>query len=109
MTKAAGVAKESKKRSPNQSPRNPTPLDFDIGKRIREARKAAGKTQEELASALGTTFQQVQKYEAGRNRVAASRLVEIADFLRVSPAWLLLGDRADQYAPLPVGIGKPST
>jgi hypothetical protein len=41
------------------------------------------------------TFLQVQKYEVGRNRVAASRLVEIADFLKVSPTWLLLGERSE--------------
>jgi len=89
------VARRPTKRSIAQSPRNPTPLDFEIGKRIREARKAAGATQEQLAAALGTTTQQVQKYEVGRNRVAASRLVEIADFLKVAPMWLLLGQRDD--------------
>jgi transcriptional regulator with XRE-family HTH domain len=91
----AGAARRPTKRSIAQSRRNPTPLDFEIGKRIREARRAAGATQEQLAAALGTTFQQVQKYEAGRNRVAASRLVEIAEFLKVAPMWLLLGERAE--------------
>src|SRR6185312_11951630 len=88
------VGKIARKRSPSQSPRLPTILDFKIGARIRDGRRRAGLTQEGLAEALGTTFQQVQKYEAGRNRVAASRLVQIARFMSVSPMWLLVGEKA---------------
>jgi ribosome-binding protein aMBF1 (putative translation factor) len=95
---AAGGAerwgKIARKRLPSQSPRLPTILDFKIGARIRDGRRRAALTQEDLAEALGTTFQQVQKYEAGRNRVAASRLVQIARFMSVSPMWLLVGEKA---------------
>ncbi|MFG1230260.1 helix-turn-helix domain-containing protein [Xanthobacter wiegelii] len=59
-------------------------MDHVVGLRIRECRAAAGLSQMSLAQALGITFQQVQKYENGRNRVSASRLVMIAQTLGVS-------------------------
>lgn len=58
--------------------RVPNPVDRHIGARIRERRRAVGMSQERLAERLGITFQQVQKYERGSNRVSASRLFEIA-------------------------------
>jgi transcriptional regulator with XRE-family HTH domain len=54
--------------------------EADIGARVRAARLVAGLSQEALADHLGITFQQVQKYEKGTNRVSVSRLVEIAAF-----------------------------
>jgi transcriptional regulator with XRE-family HTH domain len=57
-----------------------------IGARMRERRRALGITQERLGELLGVTFQQVQKYEAGRNRVSAARLFEICEALEVSLA-----------------------
>lgn len=59
-------------------------IDKAIGSRIRMYRKALGLSQSDLARELGITFQQVQKYESGANRVAASRLWSIADALGVS-------------------------
>lgn len=53
--------------------RVPTPHDRYIGERIREARIAAGISQEDLADMIGTSYQQVQKYETGRNRVNGAR------------------------------------
>ena len=61
----------------------PNPIDVHVGKRIRMRRQLLGLNQEALASVLGLTFQQVQKYENGSNRVSASRLSTIGDFLRV--------------------------
>ncbi len=55
-----------------------TEQDVEIGLRIAASRKARGLTQQELAKAIGITFQQIQKYEDGRNRVSASRLADIA-------------------------------
>lgn len=55
-----------------------TAVDKRLGERVRARRLAIGMSQEELAAALGVTFQQVQKYEKGANRIAASRLVDIA-------------------------------
>ncbi len=58
-------------------------VDNHVGRRIRERRNALGMSQEKLAAALRISFQQVQKYEVGANRVAASRLWNIAKALEV--------------------------
>lgn len=58
-------------------------IDVQVGKRLREFREAQGLSQTDLASALGITFQQVQKYENGHNRISASRLHAAACFLKV--------------------------
>jgi transcriptional regulator with XRE-family HTH domain len=60
----------------------PHPLDVALGSRIRLRRRELGLSQEQLARQVGITFQQVQKYEHGTNRVSFSRLVEIAQALR---------------------------
>ncbi len=60
----------------------PNALDVAIGQHIRERRRAAGLSQASLAEATGVTFQQIQKYERGHNRISFSRLVEVARALR---------------------------
>ena len=65
----------------------PNPIDVHVGKRIRMRRLLLGMNQETLANALGLTFQQVQKYEGGANRVSASRLSEMAKILGVPIAF----------------------
>ncbi|OYX29980.1 MAG: hypothetical protein B7Y99_12330 [Caulobacterales bacterium 32-69-10] len=67
-------------------------LDARIGKAVRERRESVGMTQAALAAAIGVTFQQVQKYEQGRNRVATSKLVRMADAMKCD-ASELLGER----------------
>jgi transcriptional regulator with XRE-family HTH domain len=62
--------------------RFPNPVDLHVGARIRLRRRMQGVSQEKLADALGLTFQQVQKYERGANRVSASKLYEIAAALQ---------------------------
>ena len=62
-------------------------IDIHVGARIRMRRTILGMSQEKLGEALGITFQQVQKYEKGTNRVGASRLQAIADTLKVAPAF----------------------
>jgi transcriptional regulator with XRE-family HTH domain len=69
----------------------PNPIDVHVGKRIRMRRLLLGMNQETLANALGLTFQQVQKYEGGANRVSASRLSAMADILDV-PISFFFGD-----------------
>lgn len=64
--------------------RNPDPIDVTVGGRIQRLRTAGGMTQTKLAEALGISFQQIQKYENGRNRVSGSRLQQIASALNVS-------------------------
>ncbi len=68
-------------RPKKKSSRSAGSVDYDIGDRIRAARHARGVTQQDLAAMLGVTFQQIQKYESGANRVAASRLIDIAKAL----------------------------
>jgi len=63
--------------------KSPNPIDLHVGKRIRLRRMEIGVSQEKLGDALGITFQQVQKYEKGANRVGASRLQNIASALKV--------------------------
>ena len=65
----------------------PHPLDTHVGQKLRHRRLMLGLTQEKLGGVLGLTFQQVQKYERGQNRVSASRLYEIAHALRVPVAY----------------------
>jgi len=62
------------------------PIDVAVGQRIRELRKERRITQTELAKAIGLTFQQVQKYEKARNRISASKLMQIANIFDVDVA-----------------------
>ena len=71
--------------------RLPNPVDLHVGSRIRLRRKILGVSQERLADALGLTFQQVQKYERGANRVSASKLYEIAATLQTQIAYFFEG------------------
>ena len=64
-------------------PRSAVPVDMHVGRRVKARRMLLGMTQEELADQLGVTFQQVQKYEKGVNRVSASRLLQLSNVLRV--------------------------
>ena len=82
----------TEKRTQNwDAPRVPNAIDAHVGKRIRIRRLFLGMTQKTLAKALDITFQQVQKYETGANRVSASRLSEIAEFLRVPASFFFSG------------------
>ena len=67
-------------------PKGPNPVDVLVGSRIRLLRKRRKMSQAELGKALGVTFQQVQKYENGKNRVGASRLQMISTALNVPVA-----------------------
>ena len=62
---------------------NPNPIDIHVGQRVRLRRTLMGMSQEKLGDALGLTFQQVQKYERGANRIGASRLFDLAKALQV--------------------------
>ena len=71
--------------------RSPNPIDLHVGGRIRMRRRILGVSQEKLAEALGLTFQQVQKYERGANRVSASKLYEIARTLQAPITYFFEG------------------
>jgi transcriptional regulator with XRE-family HTH domain len=72
-------------------PANPRPVDVHVGRRLRERRTLLGMSQERLAELLGVTYQQVQKYERGANRIGSSRLHDIARYLDVPVAWFFAG------------------
>jgi transcriptional regulator with XRE-family HTH domain len=63
--------------------KSPNPIDIHVGGRLRLRRMLLGWSQEKLGGSLGLTFQQIQKYEKGTNRVSASRLYELAQILNV--------------------------
>lgn len=82
----------------------PNPIDIHVGSRIRLRRVLIGMSQEKLGDQLGITFQQVQKYEKGTNRVGASRLYRISQVLGV-PVSFFFDDIAGQ-APAESGFGE---
>ena len=78
----------------NNSPKLATEADRTIGSRIAAFRAAQGLSQTALGHAIGVSFQQVQKYEKGRNRIGAGRLQAIADLLQV-PVETFFADRSE--------------
>jgi transcriptional regulator with XRE-family HTH domain len=92
-------------------PRRIDPTDKHAGNRVRMRRIMLGLSQTKLADALGVTFQQVQKYEKGTNRISASRLQQISKFLQVPVAFFfdgLPGPKAATQArpPIPPDISE---
>lgn len=77
----------------------PNPVDRYVGSRIRMRRIMLGMSQEKLGEALGLTFQQVQKYEKGTNRVGASRVQQIAHILQVPVSFLFDGGPGETFSP----------
>ena len=103
-----GGRKPGKQRKQAQTPvRLPPgvahPVDIHVGDRLRARRTILGLTQDGLAEAVGLTFQQIQKYERGSNRIGASRLYQLARLLGVSVDYFFegldgkLGDPAEGY------------
>jgi len=90
----------SKEQSPVSSPRRVQADDVAVGARIRLRRKLLRMSQQELAGALGISFQQVQKYESGGNRVSASKLIATARALRVPISYFFEG-LGDDVSPGP--------
>jgi transcriptional regulator with XRE-family HTH domain len=86
----------------------PSPIDVHVGSRIRLRRTLLGLSQERLGDALGLTFQQVQKYERGVNRVGASRLFDLSRVLDV-PISFFFDDMPDSLsASYGGGAGRPA-
>ena len=82
--------------------RRPNPIDVHVGSRVRFRRMLLGMSQEKLGEKLGLTFQQVQKYEKGINRIAAGRLFTIAQALGVDVSYFYEGqDKAFSFEPTP--------
>src|SRR4051794_34996027 len=77
----------------------PNPIDVHVGARVRLRRTLLGMSQERLGEALGLTFQQVQKYERGTNRIGASRLFDLSRVLEVPVSFFfeeMLADVAER-------------
>src|SRR5205814_8205342 len=83
----------------------PDPIDKYVGSRIRMRRIMLGMSQEKLGGALGLTFQQIQKYEKGTNRVGASRLQQIAEALQDQVSFMFEG--APGVSTATSGTGEP--
>src|SRR4030095_14597504 len=82
------MAKRARKSSGRMASKGfPNPIDVHVGGRIRLRRTLLGISQEKLAEAIGLTFQQVQKYEKGANRVSSSRLLDMANALDVTVSY----------------------
>jgi transcriptional regulator with XRE-family HTH domain len=77
----------------------PNPIDKHVGARLRMRRVLVGMSQEKLGEALDITFQQIQKYEKGANRIGASRLQQLARVLDVPPAFFFEGAPPGETAP----------
>lgn len=75
----------------SQRKKAPDPIDVHVGARMRSRRMQLGKSQTDVAKALGVTFQQCQKQERGSNRVSASALLKIAAILKVPPSYFFEG------------------
>jgi transcriptional regulator with XRE-family HTH domain len=67
------------------------PVDIHVGKKLRSRRTILGKSQEEIGTAVGITFQQIQKYERGLNRIGSSRLYEFSTLLGVGVSYFFEG------------------
>jgi transcriptional regulator with XRE-family HTH domain len=95
--KGRGVSDVSK-----QSVKRPNPTDIYVGSRVRMRRKMMGMSQEKLGERLGITFQQIQKYEKGTNRIGASRLQKIAEILEVPVSYFF----PDQSSDVAMGLAE---
>ncbi len=85
-------------------------VDKHVGKCIRERRALVGLTQQVVAEALEISYQQIQKYETGANRISAGRLYEIAGRLEVDVAYFFEGmDPTSEHAPMEHGGRERST
>ena len=84
---------------------NPNPVDIHVGSRVRLRRTLLGMSQEKLGNALGLTFQQVQKYERGTNRIGSSRLFLLSRILDV-PVSFFFDDMAPEVAAGQTGFAE---
>src|SRR5712691_11815055 len=100
------ISRQARRPSRQKSDR-PNPIDVQVGSRVRLRRNMLGLSQEKLGTAIGLTFQQVQKYERGANRIGASRLHELSRVLDV-PVSFFFDDLDPVRAPaIPGGFAEP--
>lgn len=99
MVKTQKAVKRSTKKD------GPHPVDVHVGARVKLRRMILGMSQETLGKALGLTFQQIQKYEKGVNRIGASRIFELSNLLEV-PVQYFYDDYGDLIG-APAGMAEP--
>jgi len=87
--------------------KTPNPIDKHVGSRVRMRRMMLGMSQEKLGDSLGLTFQQIQKYEKGTNRIGASRLQQISLILQVPVSFFFEG--APPPPGSPIGLEEASS
>jgi transcriptional regulator with XRE-family HTH domain len=112
MARGATGTTKSRKTGPKSSPgmvtgataKDPQPVDRHVGSRVRMRRMMVGMSQEKLGEACGITFQQIQKYEKGTNRMGASRLHHIARVLDVPIEFFYEGASSDQGSNGPIMV-----
>lgn len=85
---------------------NPNPIDIYVGGRLKYRRTMLGISQEKLAEALNVTFQQIQKYEKGINRIGASRLYQLSEILNISVSFFFEGCTIEPMYILNEAIGS---
>ena len=85
---------------------NPDPIDIHVGARLRMRRNLVGLSQEQLGKSLGLTFQQIQKYERGINRMGSSRLFQVAKTLAVPIAYFFEDLPSSLDMPAQVGFAE---
>jgi len=111
MPKPNQTEKETKPRRPANRGRlpdgMPNPVDVYVGSRVRLRRTLMGMSQEKLGEAIGLTFQQVQKYERGANRIGASRLWDLSRVLDVPVSFFYDAMSEEAQGPAPVIHGRP--
>ena len=116
MARGATGTTKSRKTGPKSPPgmvtgatvKDPQPVDRHVGSRVRMRRMMVGMSQEKLGEACGITFQQIQKYEKGTNRMGASRLHHIARVLDVPIEFFYEGASSDQGSNGPIMVDGQS-
>jgi transcriptional regulator with XRE-family HTH domain len=95
------------RRPGRQESDKPNPIDVQVGSRVRLRRNMLGLSQEKLGAAIGLTFQQVQKYERGANRIGASRLHELSRVLDVPVSFFFDNTDPVRAPAIPGGFAEP--
>jgi transcriptional regulator with XRE-family HTH domain len=84
----------------------PNPIDIEVGRRLKQQRTLLGMSQERLGDLLGITYQQIQKYERGTNRIGSSRLYEICRVLDVPSSYFIEGAEPGGASPRFLGLAE---
>lgn len=93
---------------PGNNQKSPNPVDIHVGSRVRLRRMLVGLSQEKLGDSMGLTFQQIQKYEKGVNRIGASRLFKLSEVLEVPVQFFFEGMPSIGRSANP-GMAEPNT